>query len=185
MTQPSNTAQSPILQVLSGNRPSRTPVWFMRQAGRILPEYRALKEKMSFLELIRDPAIGAEVTLMPMRRFEELDAAILFTDLLVPLEAMGVPLDYNPGPVLGWTFDGKDDLLLRLAGRFGEELDSGYVETPGCRPRCSAIQSSFAREPSTWRSSHSSRSVRSSPGSRSAPMAVTRAAPRASLSTAA
>ena len=110
MTQPSNTAQSPILQVLSGERPSRTPVWFMRQAGRILPEYRALKEKMSFLELIRDPAIGAEVTLMPMRRFEELDAAILFTDLLVPLEAMGVPLDYNPGPVLGWTFEGKDDL---------------------------------------------------------------------------
>ena len=117
MTQPAPKQTSPILQVLQGSRPDRTPVWFMRQAGRILPEYRALKEKMTFLELIRDPAIGAEVTLMPMRRFEELDAAILFTDLLVPLEAMGVPLDYNPGPVLGWTFEGKDDLK-----RF-EELD--------------------------------------------------------------
>ena len=117
MTEPAPVQTSPILQALQGERPDRTPVWFMRQAGRILPEYRKLKEKLSFLELIRDPAIGAEVTLMPMRRFEELDAAILFTDLLVPLEAMGVPLDYNPGPVLGWTFEGKEDL-----DRF-EELD--------------------------------------------------------------
>lgn len=82
----------------------------MRQAGRFLPEYRELRARHSFLELLRDPAVGAEVTLMPLRRFEEIDAAILFTDLLVPFEALGVPLEYNPGPELGWTVETAADL---------------------------------------------------------------------------
>ena len=82
----------------------------MRQAGRFLPEYRELRSRHDFLELLRDPSVGTEVTLMPLRRFEELDAAILFTDLLVPLEALGVPLEYTPGPELGWTVETAADL---------------------------------------------------------------------------
>ena len=93
---------SPILDVLRGRRPERLPIWFMRQAGRLLPEYRKLREKKSFLELMRDPALAAEVTLMPMKRFD-VDAAILFTDLLTQILASGNEVAFQPGPVLGWT----------------------------------------------------------------------------------
>lgn len=78
-----------------------TPVWFMRQAGRILPEYRAMRERWSLLEICRQPELCAEVTLQPMRRMP-LDAAVLFADIMLPLEGIGIELQLvdDVGPVI-------------------------------------------------------------------------------------
>jgi len=85
-----------FIETLKGNRTEETPIWLMRQAGRYLPEYRALREKSSMLEMVRTPELACEVTLQPLRRFP-LDAGIIFADILTPLIGMGVSLDFKKG----------------------------------------------------------------------------------------
>jgi len=72
----------------------------MRQAGRYLPEYRAIRKKVAFLTLTKTPELAAEVTLQPIRRFG-MDAAILFSDIMTPVEGMGIELGFDPGPIIG------------------------------------------------------------------------------------
>ncbi|RMF14859.1 MAG: uroporphyrinogen decarboxylase [Alphaproteobacteria bacterium] len=104
-----------MLRVLDGERLDPPPIWLMRQAGRYLPEYRALREKAgSFLDLVCNPTLASEVTLQPVRRFD-LDAAILFSDILVVPWALGRDLRFETGE--GPIFDPLDerDALSRLA----------------------------------------------------------------------
>ncbi len=104
----------------------RTPVWFMRQAGRSLPEYRALRKEGSILEAIKKPDISTEITLQPIRRYG-VDAAILFSDIVVPVHAIGFGVEIEPGigPVAADPFRSSDD-LKRLRD-LNPELDTPYV----------------------------------------------------------
>ncbi len=88
-----------------------TPVWFMRQAGRYMAEYRALRERHSLLEICRIPDLATEVTLQPVRRIN-VDAAIIFSDLLLPLEPMGLPFDFiaGEGPQMERPLTGPEDI---------------------------------------------------------------------------
>ncbi|MEU4319453.1 uroporphyrinogen decarboxylase [Nocardia fluminea] len=87
---------APFLAAASGATPSRRPVWFMRQAGRSLPEYRELRKGIGMLESCFDPELVCEITMQPIRR-HGVDAAILFSDIVVPLKAAGIDLDIVPG----------------------------------------------------------------------------------------
>ena len=89
-----------FMKALRCEETPRRPLWIMRQAGRFLPEYRALKEKYTFEQLCADPDLAVEVTMMPLRRFP-LDAAITFADLMTPAAAIGVDFRFDPGPIIG------------------------------------------------------------------------------------
>jgi uroporphyrinogen decarboxylase len=89
-----------LLQSLTGDTLERPPVWCMRQAGRYLPEYQVLRKQHSFNQLAETPDLSAEITLQPIRRFPELDAAILFADILTPSRALGFDFEFSPGPVI-------------------------------------------------------------------------------------
>ncbi|KAA0257800.1 uroporphyrinogen decarboxylase [Deferribacter autotrophicus] len=97
-----------ILRALNGEKLERPPVWLMRQAGRYMAEYREVRSKVTFLELCKTPELACEVTLQPIRAFG-MDAAILFSDILVPIEPMGVNLDFNPAPVISNPIRTKED----------------------------------------------------------------------------
>ncbi|MGH2710427.1 MAG: uroporphyrinogen decarboxylase family protein, partial [Actinomycetota bacterium] len=91
-----------------------TPVWFMRQAGRYLPEYRKLRGDTDVLTLTRDPEAAVEIAMQPIRRMD-VDAAILFSDIMVPVAAVGVDVRIvaNQGPTIDQPF-GSDDDVSRL-----------------------------------------------------------------------
>lgn len=88
-----------FLRACRGEPVDTTPIWIMRQAGRYMAEYRAVRAKYSFLELCHKPEVACEVTLQPIDRLG-VDAAILFSDIMIPLEGMGCRVEFNPGPVM-------------------------------------------------------------------------------------
>jgi uroporphyrinogen decarboxylase len=95
---PSDLPDKPLLAVLRGERRDPPPIWMMRQAGRYLPEYRRMREERgSFLDLVYDSDAAAEITLQPLKRFPELDAAILFSDILIVPFAIGQNLTFVAG----------------------------------------------------------------------------------------
>ena len=91
-----DTASSRLVRALRGERPERTPVWFMRQAGRSLPEYRALRTSGTMLDACLSPSMAAEITLQPVRR-HGVDAAVFFSDIIVPLHLAGIDVEIAPG----------------------------------------------------------------------------------------
>ncbi|MBP7844779.1 MAG: uroporphyrinogen decarboxylase [Proteobacteria bacterium] len=101
---------------IQGKEQKVPPIWFMRQAGRYHKHYQALRQKHSFMELCKNPDLAAEVTMGPIMDFD-FDVAIIFSDLLFPLEALGMGLDYAPGPKLGFHLNEKsiDNLKDPLA----------------------------------------------------------------------
>jgi len=119
------TNGSPYLAALRGEQTDRRPIWIMRQAGRYLPEYRAVREKTSFINLCKTPELACEVTLQPIRRFG-FDAAILFSDILVPLEPMGAPFTFDDsGPRMLKTIRNEDDVSALRVVDSREQI--GYV----------------------------------------------------------
>ena len=115
-SQTSNSDDKPLLRVLRGTTGAPPPLWLMRQAGRYLPEYRELRKQAgSFLELCYNPALAAEVTLQPITRYQ-MDAAILFSDILVIPDALGAELSFveGEGPRLTPLKDLRDIEALRL-----------------------------------------------------------------------
>lgn len=116
----------PFLDAAHGRPTSRTPVWFMRQAGRSLPEYRAIRGEGSILDAIKRPDLAAEITLQPVRR-HGVDAAVLYSDIVVPAHAIGFGIDVAPGtgPVAQQPFRSRADLAR--VRRFEPETDTPYV----------------------------------------------------------
>ncbi|MDP6946833.1 MAG: uroporphyrinogen decarboxylase family protein, partial [Myxococcota bacterium] len=102
----------------------RPPVWLMRQAGRYMDSYQAVRKRVSFMELCRTPALACEVTMMPIEQLG-VDAAILFSDILVPLEPMGVRVWFDGGPQIAPPVRCPEDVdRLRVEGVAD---DVGYV----------------------------------------------------------
>lgn len=121
-------SQPPFIEALKATRPETTPIWFMRQAGRSLPEYRKIRENVPMLDACLDPDLAAEITCQPVRR-HGVDAAVFFSDIVVPLKLAGVDVDIVPGqgPVFANPVKTVDDVnkLVEL------ELEDAYEVTAG------------------------------------------------------
>ena len=129
MTDPATSPLPPFLRAcrgIPGGPSDRVPVWFMRQAGRSLPEYRSIRGSGSILDAIADPELSAEITMQPVRRYD-VDAAILYSDIVVPVAAIGFGVDVAPGigPVVEQPFTRAAD-LERLRP-LDPEADTPYV----------------------------------------------------------
>jgi uroporphyrinogen decarboxylase len=113
-----------LVQALHRNNQKRPPVWFMRQAGRYHSHYQQLRKKHSFVDLCKKPEVACEATMGPIRDFD-FDAAILFSDLLFPLETMGMGLQYVEGPQLDWHLKSLQD-LKKLKGGPERAAEMGF-----------------------------------------------------------
>ena len=133
-------ASHPFLAACRGESTGHTPVWFMRQAGRSLPEYRAVRGEGSILDAIAKPELAAEISLQPVRRYG-VDAAVLFSDIVVPSHAVGFGIDITPGtgPVA--------DRPLRTAA----DLDPLVDRVGGARFVCIGEASHGTHEYYRWR----------------------------------
>jgi uroporphyrinogen decarboxylase len=109
----------PLVEALRRRPVSPTPVWVMRQAGRYLPEYRSIRERYGFQQAVATPEIATEITIQPIRRFA-MDGAVIFADIMTPLEAMGIRVTFDPGPQL------RPHTLAEIADL--DELDPGRVD---------------------------------------------------------
>ncbi|TFC94267.1 uroporphyrinogen decarboxylase [Cryobacterium sp. TMT3-29-2] len=117
------TADSRLIRAYQGTRPDATPVWFMRQAGRSLPEYRSLRVGTRMLDACLDPEMASEITLQPVRR-HNVDAGILFSDIVIPLKLVGVDVEIvaGTGPVLGTAVRTAKDVAQLI------ELDPAVLD---------------------------------------------------------
>src|SRR5262245_8400013 len=122
-------SSSPFLKACRREPTSYTPIWLMRQAGRYMPEYRALRARHAFLDLCKNPTAAAEVTLQPVDKLG-VDAAILFADILLVLEPLGVGLEFTrgEGPHIERPIRSADD-VARLASVTVDEAVPFVFET--------------------------------------------------------
>ena len=124
------TASAPLIEAAFGRTPTHTPVWFMRQAGRSLPEYRKAREGVGMLEACFSAEHVVEITMQPVRRYG-VDAAILFSDIVVPLRAVGVDVDIvaGVGPVMGSPVRTRAD--VESIGELEPHMVSGVLDAIG------------------------------------------------------
>ncbi|ALX65818.1 uroporphyrinogen decarboxylase [Microbacterium sp. XT11] len=120
-------SDAPLLRALAGDRPAQTPVWFMRQAGRSLPEYRELRVGTRMLDACLTPDLAAEITLQPVRR-HGVDAAVFFSDIVIPLRLAGVAVEIEPGrgPVFAQPVRTADD-VDRITAIDPADLDGSAI----------------------------------------------------------
>lgn len=111
----------PLLDVLTGKKPSRVPIWFMRQAGRCLPEYRAIRSRMNTYDMFQDSEIACHISLQPLARFDY-DACIVYADILHIADALDSGLTFvrGDGPVMTRTVRGAED-LVRVRARMEQQ----------------------------------------------------------------
>ncbi|KAH8928477.1 uroporphyrinogen decarboxylase [Atractiella rhizophila] len=117
-----------LLRAARGENVERSPVWVMRQAGRYLPEFRAVREKHSFFEICQTPSLAAEITIQPVRRYKGLlDAAILFCDILVIPQALGLVVEMNPAPFFPSPISTPEEALEIVKKHVDVDKELGYA----------------------------------------------------------
>ena len=159
-------AVAPFLAAASGRRSVYTPVWFMRQAGRSLPEYRAVRGDGSILDAVKQPDLAAEITLQPVRRYG-VDAAVVYSDIVVPPHAVGFGIDVAPGtgPVTAEPLRTRQDLTgCRPSSptTWPTSPRRSSSSPPSSSRRCRCSPSPGPRSPSPATSSRAGRAGRTS-----------------------